>query len=852
MKKVIASSVLATSVLLPLNLLASEAPSVYAASNSSVVLEDFQQLIGNKALVTANNVNVRSGSGTEFDKITQVNAGQSVSVLANEKNSKGENWYKVSFNSTEGWILSDYLNAATTAVKASASNSGDSYVGTTQKIGKNAANMRSGATTSYKVVKTVPAGTSLKIIGAFTNAQKEIWFNVEYSGKKGWVTSDLFVLNGTAGETATTMKVINSSTVHKGATKNYSTVFTAKAGSTLVVHQEFTNAYNEKWVQVTYATGKKGWILASAFENNSIANKVVSKTSTVHSGATKSYKTVATIKMGVKLAIHQEFTNAAKEKWYQVTYAVGKKGWISAEAFESVSTVPENPPTETPTPNEDVVTEENNLKVSVSVANMRSGPGTTYDVVTQSKLNDQFVSSQYATDAKKEKWYKVVSSSGDAWLHQSVVTIVDKDNDSPVVTPGNGETVTIQRINALMYADSNYNSSVLMGLAKNTKFTVLSKLASTDGTTWLNIQANGKKGWIPDFEVNANVPTKYGTKTSTVYNGASATAKKVDTIYLSSPVRVLRSLNGWLNIETPNEKRGWIQASVLSDAAPISPISLTNGRTEVRKGQNYMVWSKPSKFDITYSIPSTNVLRVFGNLSSINEIKSKVVGVKSMKVEKVSGGTSVLLVTFDPNYTYTIRDYNNELTIKVVPKGLSGKKIIIDAGHGASDPGAVGKKGTKEKDVNLATAKFLKAELEAAGATVTLTRSTDVFLELSQRTGISNASDYDAFISIHADSFNSTSKGTTTFYNSSVSFNGPRSLTLAKSIQSDLVKSIGTYNRGVKQQNFYVNRMNEIPSVLVELAFLSNPTEEALLASTSFRQKAATGIRKGLENYFNQ
>ncbi|WP_277585994.1 SH3 domain-containing protein [Psychrobacillus antarcticus] len=945
MKKIIASSVLATSVLLPLNLVANEAPSVYAASNSAIVLGDIQQLVGNKALLTENNVNIRSGAGTEFDKVIQVNTGQSVSVLAFAKNSKGEVWYKVSLSSTEGWIISDYLTAATNAVKASTSKSGDAYVGTSQKIGerasemrkgatasydvvatipegtalkiisaftnaqneiwfnvenngkkgwvtsdlfilndnaaetaakavkastlksgdsyvgtsqnigKNASNMRSGATTSYKLIASIPAGTSLKIIGAFTNAQNEIWFNVEYKGKKGWVTSDLFVLNGTAGETATMMKVINSSTVHSGATKNYSTVFTAKAGATMTVHQEFTNGYNEKWVQVTYATGKKGWILASAFEDSSIANKVVSKNSTVHSGATKSYKTVATINKGVKLAIHQEFTNGSKEKWYQVTYAVGKKGWIAADAFDSVSTVPENPPTETPTPNVEVITEENHLSVSVSVANMRSGPATTFDVVTQSRLNDQFVSAQYVTDASNEKWYKVVSGSGDAWLHQSVVTIVDKVNETPVVTPGNGETGTIQRFNALLYANSNYNSSVLVGLPRSTKFTVLSKIVSTDGTTWINIQANGKQGWIPDFEINENIPTKYGTKTSTVYSGASATAKKVDTIYLSSPVRVLRSLNGWLNIETPNEKRGWIQASVLSDAAsisPISPISLTNGRTEVRKGQNYMVWSKPSKFDITYSIPSANVLRVFGNLSSINEIKSNVAGVKSMKVEKVSGGTSVLLVTFDPNYTYTIRDYNNELTIKVVPKGLAGKKIIIDAGHGASDPGAIGKKGTKEKDVNLATANFLKAELEAAGATVTLTRSTDVFLELSQRTGISNASDYDAFISIHADSFSSTSKGTTTFYNSSVSFNGPRSLTLAKSIQSDLVKAIGTYNRGIKPQNFYVNRMNELPSVLVELAFLSNPTEEAQLASTSFRKNAAIGIRKGLENYFNQ
>ncbi|WP_144509587.1 SH3 domain-containing protein [Bacillus sp. FJAT-22090] len=850
MKKVIASSVLATSVLLPMNLLVSDSPSVYAASNATVVLDDIHQIVGKNAQITASNVNVRTGAGTEFDSISKVQTGQIVSVLSHVKNNDGQVWYQVSYNSTEGWIISDYLQAiAPIAVKEASTTSGKSYEGTTQKIGNSAANMRSGATTAYKVVATIPTGTSLKIISTFTNTQKEVWFNVEYKGKKGWVISDLFALNATAGETATSMKVVNQTTIHKGATKNYDVVSTAKPGTTLVIHQEFTNGYNEKWVQVTYTTGKKGWMLASAFEETSIANKVVSKTSTVHSGATKSYKTVATIQTGTKLAIHQEFTNAAKEKWYQVTYAVGKKGWMPAEAFDSVSTVPENPDPETPSIDGEVVTENNNLKVSVPVANMRSGPGTNFDVVTQSKQNDLFESSQYAKDASNEKWYKVNTASGDAWLHQSVVSLVDKVEEKPVETPGTGETGTIKRANALMYASSNYNSAVLQGLAKNTSFTVLKKQAASDGTTWINIKAAGKEGWIPDFEINENIPTKYGTKTSTVYSGASASSKKVDTISLSSPVRVLRTLNGWVNIETQSEKRGWIQASVLSD---ISPIQLSNGRTEVRNGQNYLVWTKPSKFKITYSTPSSNVLRIFGNLSDINEIKSSVTGVKSMKVEKVSGGTSVLLITFDPNYTYTIRDSDKELTVKVMQKGLAGKKIIVDAGHGAKDPGAVGPKGTKEKDVTLATAIALKAELEAAGAEVVLTRSTDVFLELKQRTDISNKSDYDAFISIHADSFNSSSKGSTTYYNASVNFNGPRSLTLAKSIQSDLVKAVGTYNRGVKEQVFYVNRMNELPSVLVELAFISNPKEEAQLASTTFRKNAAVGIRKGFENYFNQ
>ncbi|MFF2752144.1 SH3 domain-containing protein [Psychrobacillus sp. NPDC058041] len=841
MKKVIASSVLATSVLLPTNVLGSTQMSTFAATIQTVAVD---QLVGKKALLTADNVNVRKGAGTEFNSITKVHTGQIVSVLASEKNSKGEVWYKVSYNSTEGWIIGDFLKAATAAVKDSATTSGTSYVGTTQKIGKNAANMRSGATTSYKVVATLPAGTSLKVLSAFTNAQKEVWFNVEFNGKKGWVISDLFVLNATAGETATSMKVINQATIHKGATKSYDIVATAKPGTTLLVHQEFVNASKERWVQVTYATGKKGWMLASAFEEASIASKVVIKQSSVYSGATKSYKTVATIAEGTKLLIHQEFTNATKEKWYQVTYSVGKKGWIPADAFESVSSTPD--PSEKPPVDDNAhVVIDTNIKVSVPVANMRSGPGIDFNVVTQSKQNDVFLSTEYAIDVNQEKWFKVITSVGEAWLHQSVISIID----NTVETPDYDETGVIKRFNALMYTDSSFNSKVILGLPKNTSFTMINQVIS-DGTAWINIRTSqGTEGWIPDFEINDDIPTKFGTKTSTVYSAASETSKKVDTINLNTPVRVLRTLNSWVNIETQNEKRGWIQASELSNG---SPIQLINGRTEVRNGQNYLVWSKPSKFKLTYTMPSSNVLRIYGNLSQINEIKSKITGVDSMKVEQVTGGTSVLLITFNANYTYTIRDADKELTIKIVPKGLVGKKIIVDAGHGAKDPGAVGPNKTKEKDVTLATAKALKAELEAAGATVLLTRSTDVFLELNERTDIANKSDYDAFISIHADSFNATSKGTTTYYNATVNFNGPKSLALANSIQSDLVKTIGTYNKGVKEQVFYVNRMNELPSVLIELAYISNPTEEAQLASVAFQKNAASGIRKGLEKYFNQ
>ena len=185
-----------------------------------------------------------------------------------------------------------------------------------------------------------------------------------------------------------------------------------------------------------------------------------------------------------------------------------------------------------------------------------------------------------------------------------------------------------------------------------------------------------------------------------------------------------------------------------------------------------------------------------------------------------------------------------------MPTGLSGKRIIIDAGHGAHDPGAVGPNGVREKDINLSTALKLQAELEKKGAIVTMTRSNDKFLQLSERTSIANKLDYDAFISIHTNSASSSSaNGTETYYNKS-NFNNLRSKEMAAGYSEALNRNIGLSNCGVKTANFHVITKNEVPSVLVELAFIVNPKEEALLNSSSFQQKAAVGIRKGLRNIF--
>ncbi|MGE6487633.1 SH3 domain-containing protein [Paenisporosarcina sp. NPDC076898] len=887
MKKLLTASVLATSVLLPINVFADEIPASAVTLKQSEVRKgasegyevvasipknhstkilgeytnslgetwyrvdlnstkgwvpaesfykeyDLKKLVGNQAIITTNNVNLRIGAGSEFKSIIQLPSSEKFSVIDIEKNSKNEVWYKVTSSKYTGWVIQDFLKLVTPSVQGITSTKGSSFIGSTLKLSSSAANMRSGATTSYPITVTVPAATSMKILGSFSNSSKEVWFNVEYKGKKGWILSDLFVLNAIGGETSTTKKALTNGNVHSGATSAYKVVGTVKTGSSYLTHQTFTNNVGEKWVQVTFATGKKGWVLSKVFENSDINTKVVVKNSSVHSGATTNYQIVASIKAGTKLPYHQVFTNSSKQKWYQVSYSAGKKGWIQATAFGEVSTAPSLP--ETP------IAEENKLRISVPVANLRTGPSISYPVASQAKQEDVFVSNEYALDSLGEKWYKVpVISGGSAWLHASVVST----NAEEQVT-----TRSIQTYNTSVYTSQSFGSNVVTNLKRLDSVQVFEKVSSSDSLTWLRIKTStGLTGWIPEFETLTTLPIKYGSQQTSIFSGASTTYKAIDTLYAGAPIMVLRSLNGWLNVETQNNKRGWVQSSLVSNEATYS---LSNGRVETINGAKYLVWTKPKNINISYSMPSSNVLRVSGDITGISQLQGTLPGVQSTKVEKVAGGKAVLLITFNSNYTYTIRDYDNRLTIKVVQKGLQGKKIIIDAGHGAHDPGARGPNGTLEKTVTLGTAILLKKELEAAGATVLLTRSKDVFLELSQRTSVANNSDYDAFISVHADSYASTSRGTTTFYNASVNFNGPKSYSLAQSVQTQLVKQTGTYNRGVQSQLFYVNRMNELPSILVELAFLSNPKEEALLASEAFRKKAAVGIKNGLNDFFSK
>lgn len=231
---------------------------------------------------------------------------------------------------------------------------------------------------------------------------------------------------------------------------------------------------------------------------------------------------------------------------------------------------------------------------------------------------------------------------------------------------------------------------------------------------------------------------------------------------------------------------------------------------------------------------------------------------------------------------------------KTVPPAASAaftkiKKIVIDPGHGGYDPGAIGKSGLKEKDVNLDIAKRLHNILKSEGIEVVMTRSDDTFISLPARGRIANGCDADLFISVHANanrvksmsgfevyyinpnigdaarSLSSAKKDELNF--SQECFTGPspqvkailwdmiytharaEAIELSSSICRSARKSLDAEVLGVKKGRYTVLKEAHMPAVLIETGFLSNSKEERMLNNAYYRQKLAEVIAEGIRDY---
>lgn len=207
---------------------------------------------------------------------------------------------------------------------------------------------------------------------------------------------------------------------------------------------------------------------------------------------------------------------------------------------------------------------------------------------------------------------------------------------------------------------------------------------------------------------------------------------------------------------------------------------------------------------------------------------------------------------------------NTSRPVATICTPLAGKTIAVDPGHGGVDPGAIGPDGLLEKDIVLDIALRLRTLLQSAGATVVMTRETDIDLsdaalgrqyskrkrqDLQRRGKLINDSNARVLISIHVNSMASARwSGAQVFYHQ----DAPESRRLAETIQYVLREHLQNTTRQIATGDFYITRVSACTAVLVEVGFISNPTEARLLASADYRAQLAAAIFGGLLHYWHQ
>lgn len=210
----------------------------------------------------------------------------------------------------------------------------------------------------------------------------------------------------------------------------------------------------------------------------------------------------------------------------------------------------------------------------------------------------------------------------------------------------------------------------------------------------------------------------------------------------------------------------------------------------------------------------------------------------------------------------TVTIYNRDF--KSAFSSKNGKTVVIDAGHGDPDGGAVAADGTCEEEINLEISKKLRAILEEKCYNVIMTRENHegIFSEggsvrekktsdMHNREKIMNEAGADIFVSVHLNKFNDPKIfGAQVFY----SKNDPDSARLANLIQEELLK-LDENNKRVEKEaesSIYLMKKASIPAVIAECGFLSNPDEANKLKDSAYQEKIARAVATGIENYFSQ
>ncbi|MBW3111900.1 SH3 domain-containing protein [Bacillus sp. MCCB 382] len=516
-----------------------------------------------------------------------------------------------------------------------------------------------------------------------------------------------------------------------------------------------------------------------------------------------------------------------QKDWYKVKTDSGE-GWVADWLVSAETAV-----------SEDSSTHE--ARVNTDGLRVRTGPSTSDGVVTVLHNGDAV----NVTDEDGE-WLLIESGGTRGWVHSQYVSGKDSTSSTPSKKSENEQGIITD--NALNVRNSpSLQSSVLGVLNKGDKVEVTGSV-----TGWYEIEFGNDKAWISEsyveFSDGADDAGSDEESTSTpedlvgiitvhglnVRDETSLNGRIVGKVSKGEKYKLLKEKNNWYQIKLENGNKGWIAGWYVQKTVTAAAHE-TNSTHE----------------NVTILYNGTNIRSEANTGASV--LKRAASG-ESFPVNSKNGDWYEVELPdgsagFVAGWVVSVRSAAGENTTPTRKKsgGLQDKVIVIDPGHGGRDSGTTGASGTLEKLLTMKTGELLAEKLKSAGAKVIMTRKTDEYLSLPSRVSLSHYYQADAFISIHFDSImDSSIAGHTTYYYHN------QQKELADDIHGSLSDRLPTLDRGVRIGDYHVIRENNRPAVLLELGFLSNPTEEANVNTQYFQDLAATAIYHGLGDYFSE
>ncbi len=293
-------------------------------------------------------------------------------------------------------------------------------------------------------------------------------------------------------------------------------------------------------------------------------------------------------------------------------------------------------------------------------------------------------------------------------------------------------------------------------------------------------------------------------------------------------------------------------ASVLVQSIQLTKDQLLIGTDKNAPKPNVFKLTGPDR--IVIDLPGTELNEALASklVANVGEIPSLHPMVEKVRFSNFNNDPSTVRITLDMKANAELAiaaaaGQANKLVgvLKAPEPGKTKYKVVIDAGHGGTDPGAISITNKKEKDFALAVAnKVVKLLEKEPNIQTYTTRSTDTFITLDGRSEFANKLDADLFLSIHANKAIPSASGTETYY-----YKRPESKAFATIVQKHLLNATGFKDRKVKEGNFHVIRETTMPAALAEVGFLSNAGDEAAMYTPAFQDKVAASFVKSIKEY---